>query len=153
MKGTFGRIFRRGAENERHGASIRAIWLFAHHWHCGWIMGRLLGATLLGAFSVSLLSYQLVRGHSSCLSEGSCLETPLLSSNWSIPADRKVVDKELIIGSALFGVGFGLSGMRPGPAMFWAALGDYNMIFYHWPAFVIGAKAAQLYKDRKEKLE
>jgi uncharacterized membrane protein YedE/YeeE len=41
---------------------------------------------------------------------------PRLSSKWSIPTGRNV-DIKLVIGSILFGLGWGATGMCPGPAI------------------------------------
>ncbi len=39
---------------------------------------------------------------------------PLFASSFSLPEARQI-DKKLIIGSVLFGVGWGLAGLCPGP--------------------------------------
>jgi uncharacterized membrane protein YedE/YeeE len=41
---------------------------------------------------------------------------PLLVENFSLPTS-KVIDGRLLLGSALFGVGWGLGGFCPGPAL------------------------------------
>lgn len=47
-------------------------------------------------------------------------EKPLLTEKWSLP-DRNDIDMRLLAGAALFGVGWGLAGFCPGPAL--AAIG------------------------------
>jgi len=41
---------------------------------------------------------------------------PVFSKQFFIP-ERKVIDKNLVIGAALFGAGWGLTGICPGPAI------------------------------------
>ncbi len=41
---------------------------------------------------------------------------PILAKNF-ISIDNKNIDKKLLIGSGLFGVGWGLAGLCPGPAI------------------------------------
>ena len=43
-------------------------------------------------------------------------EKPIFSSSFSI-TNKKEIDKELIFGSILFGAGWGLVGLCPGPAI------------------------------------
>ena len=63
------------------------------------------------------------------------MERPLLDLQFHLPATQ-VLDKRLIGGSALFGVGWGLVGLCPGPAV--ASLGTALV-----PAAVfVGAMAA-----------
>lgn len=41
---------------------------------------------------------------------------PLLVDNFTLP-DKTHIDKKLIIGASLFGLGWGLAGLCPGPAI------------------------------------
>lgn len=68
---------------------------------------------MLGALGVHLISYPLIRKRKS----------PLLETKWHIPT-RKDVTTRLVLGSALFGVGWGLAGFCPGPALTSLASGD-----------------------------
>ncbi|MFK8011809.1 MAG: DUF6691 family protein [Marinicellaceae bacterium] len=43
------------------------------------------------------------------------LDKPILTNNFEVPQSR-IIDKKLFIGSAIFGIGWGLSGYCPGPA-------------------------------------
>ena len=61
---------------------------------------------MIGAISIHLVTYQLIMRRRS----------PLLSSTWHIP-DKKEITPALIVGSILFGIGWGLGGYCPGPAV------------------------------------
>lgn len=61
---------------------------------------------MLGAIPVHALSYYLMKKR----------PTPLLDTQWHLPKNKKI-SKSLLIGSALFGVGWGLAGYCPGPAL------------------------------------
>jgi len=62
---------------------------------------------------------------------------PLLGGSFSVPT-RSDLDARLIIGSALFGVGWGLAGICPGPAF---AVVGYAVpdLFYFLGAMIAGA--------------
>jgi uncharacterized membrane protein YedE/YeeE len=64
--------------------------------------------------------------------------TPLLDNKLHVPT-KKELDKRLIIGSAIFGIGWGVAGICPGPAL--ASVGGFSMgamIFV--VCYFIGAK-------------
>ena len=50
---------------------------------------------------------------------------PLLQARFSIPESR-VVDRPLLLGAALFGIGWGLVGFCPGPALAGLVLGAWQ---------------------------
>lgn len=61
---------------------------------------------MLGAISVHFVAYRIAKHR----------ESPLLWTQWHVPT-KKELTPQLIIGSALFGIGWGLAGYCPGPAM------------------------------------
>jgi uncharacterized protein len=61
---------------------------------------------MAGAVVVTLIGYRLVLRRS----------RPLLAERFYLPT-AKDVDARLLVGAALFGVGWGLSGFCPGPAV------------------------------------
>lgn len=94
-----------------------------------------------GALSISMISYQFVKGIG-FVKNDNALEKPLAADKFCIPTS-KVIDWHLILGSALFGVGWGLSMMCPGPALFSATLGDKGMLYKWGPAYLVGSLVAQ----------
>jgi uncharacterized membrane protein YedE/YeeE len=73
-----------------------------------------------------------------------------------LPDSRRRIDGELLLGAALFGVGWGLAGYCPGPALYWAGRGDAGLLRSWWPAFWAGSYSASRIKacraSRKQKL-
>lgn len=74
---------------------------------------------MLGALGVHLISYPLIRKRKS----------PLLETKWHIPT-RQDVTTRLVLGSALFGIGWGLAGFCPGPALTSLASGDVKSLLF-----------------------
>jgi len=73
------------------------------------VLGRwdpTLAFVMMGAMGTHALLFRLVTRRSK----------PILVPRFSIPA-RRDLDRSLLLGSALFGVGWGLSGYCPGPAL------------------------------------
>ena len=62
-------------------------------------------------------------------------EKPIFSSSFSI-SNKKEIDKKLIIGSILFGAGWGLVGLCPGPAIASIALLNMSSVTFVIAMFV-----------------
>lgn len=71
-----------------------------------------------GAFTVALAAYQLFPRFR---------RTPLLTG--SFEAHTAQMSRDTFIGSALFGVGWGLSGVCPGPAIAGLGAGNLQMLW------------------------
>jgi len=71
-----------------------------------------LALVLTSAFVPSALGYFLVRR----------MRRPLLADSFCIPENR-LVEGRLVVGAALFGIGWGLVGVCPGPAVAGLAFG------------------------------
>lgn len=79
-----------------------------------------LALVMAGALLPSALAYRLVRRRG----------TPLLAARLHIP-ERGPVDRRLVIGAALFGIGWGLAGICPGPAIVLLATAQpYALVFF-----------------------
>ncbi len=80
-----------------------------------------------------------------------------LSRNWKaslmgrviILSDLKTIDVKLILGSALFGIGWGLSGFCPGPAIVSLATGEFKSIIF-MIAMIAGMGCESLYQRYRQ---
>ena len=79
---------------------------------------RLMGV-MIGAISVHAITYRLIISRTS----------PLLDSKFYVPT-KKEIDKKLIIGAALFGLGWGWAGICPGPGIVSLVSGETNFIVF-----------------------
>ena len=70
------------------------------------------------------------------------LAKPVLAEDFSLPAKTRI-DRPRITGSAIFGVGWGLAGFCPGPALLALALGLMPVVL-----FVSAMIAGMLVHDR-----
>ena len=67
-----------------------------------------------GAVLVYLATFRWISGRSA----------PVLGTSFALPRSRRV-DRSLVLGSALFGVGWGLAGFCPGPAL--VSMGSFGI--------------------------
>ncbi len=89
-----------------------------------------------GAVSVSALGYLASRR----------LAHPVLDATFQIPRNRRI-DTPLILGSAIFGIGWGVSGFCPGPAVAALSTGSLPVLVFV-TAMVLGM-AASVALDRR----
>ncbi|HET9236360.1 MAG TPA: DUF6691 family protein [Oligoflexus sp.] len=61
---------------------------------------------MVGAIGVHMVSYRIIRRRHS----------PLLSRAWHVP-EKKEITPALVSGAVIFGIGWGLAGFCPGPAV------------------------------------
>jgi uncharacterized membrane protein YedE/YeeE len=103
-----------------------------------------LAIVMIGGCLVSWISYQFVKpfGLYPCYYAREC---PLLVHKFSVPTNA-VVDSYLVVGALCFGIGWGVAGLCPGPALFLAATGTQPVIFCWWPAFLVGSLVAERIK-------
>lgn len=69
-----------------------------------------------GALIPSAISYAVVRR----------MKRPLLADEFRIPRNRNL-EPQLLLGATIFGVGWGLVGLCPGPAIAGLALGNWQL--------------------------
>ena len=85
-----------------------------------------------GGLLVSMASYQFVRGYALFDTSRLALSCPLsqkkTTGKFSVPTN-KIVDANLVLGAAVFGIGWGIGGLCPGPAIAkaiaWISLGTW----------------------------
>jgi uncharacterized membrane protein YedE/YeeE len=78
-----------------------------------------LAVVMAGALAVSLPAFQWARRH----------PQPLLDVRFFLP-ERTRIDADLVLGSALFGVGWGIAGICPGPALAGLASGLPQLLMF-----------------------
>ena len=84
-----------------------------------------LAFVMIGALIISSPLFHLLKNK----------EKPIFSSSFSI-SNKKEIDKKLIIGSILFGAGWGLVGLCPGPAITSIALLNMSSVTFVIAMFV-----------------
>ncbi|MFW6357724.1 MAG: DUF6691 family protein [Chroococcales cyanobacterium] len=84
-----------------------------------------------GAVTVTVIAFRWVLG----------LPHPIFASKFHLPT-KKDVDNALVIGAAIFGIGWGICGYCPGPGITALVLGDWNPVLF-FVAFIIGSLASQ----------
>lgn len=72
---------------------------------------------------------------------------PVLATHFQLPT-RRDIDARLIVGAALFGVGWGLGGFCPGPAFTAMGLAAAGTLVF-LPAMIAGMWAARLLAERR----
>ena len=97
-----------------------------------------LGFVFAGALAVSAAGYAFSRR----------LQRPALGEGFALPAEPKI-DAPLVAGSALFGIGWGMVGLCPGPAISGLALG-VSSIFVFTAAMLAGMAAYELWRRQSQ---
>jgi uncharacterized membrane protein YedE/YeeE len=104
-----------------------------------------------GGVIVSFISYQFLEKHR-VFGNTKPIEHPICLSKdceFGIP-NTTVIDRNLLLGSILFGVGWGVGGICPGPALFLAAAGVPGILMAWLPSFLAGSFLAHEYKTHME---
>lgn len=91
-----------------------------------------------GALLVTSLAFPLILRRS----------RPVLAQKFHLPAAR-AVDRKLVIGAALFGIGWGLGGFCPGPAFVGLAMGSRSALLFV-VAMLLGMALHRSYQDLRQ---
>lgn len=91
---------------------------------------------MIGAISVHALTYRLIMKRTS----------PILDVQFHVPK-KTVISKKLILGAALFGLGWGWAGICPGPAIVALASGKTKIIVFV-SSMMLGIKVFQWLEPR-----
>lgn len=92
---------------------------------------------MAGAILAALLPFQWAKNQS----------RSLLGQTMQLP-DKTQIDRPLIVGSLLFGIGWGLAGICPGPAIVLLGLKQINAIYFVL-AMLAGMWIFQILQKRK----
>lgn len=74
---------------------------------------------MIGAIAVHMITFRLITKRNS----------PLLDTQFHLPS-KKELDKKLIAGSIIFGLGWGWAGICPGPGIVNLASGDLRIYLF-----------------------
>ena len=94
-------------------AKVLAFLDIAGHWDPS------LALVMGGAIPVSAIGFYLTRHRTA----------PLFSTSFQVPTNRKL-DKRLVLGALGFGVGWGLAGFCPGPALVALGTGSLKAVVF-----------------------
>ena len=86
-----------------------------------------------GAVTVTVIAFRFVLR----------LPRPIFNSKFYLPT-RKDIDLPLILGTAIFGIGWGIAGYCPGPGITALVLGTSNPVLFVI-AFIVGSLIYQWY--------
>jgi uncharacterized protein len=86
-----------------------------------------------GAVGATLIAFRFVLA----------LPKPLFGNSFVVPTTQ-LIDRPLLLGSAIFGVGWGLAGYCPGPALVGLAAG-FPEAWYFVPAMIVGGLLQKLF--------
>ena len=89
-----------------------------------------------GAIAIALPGFKLLRGR----------DEPLFAERFGWP-EKVSLDKRLIGGAAIFGIGWGLGGFCPGPALTALPLAASGTLFFV-PTMLIGIVLAKVVANR-----
>ena len=97
-----------------------------------------LALVMAGAIAVGLVAFHVVRNRT----------VSLLGAKMRLPTSRHL-DRRLVLGSLVFGIGWGIGGFCPGPGMVSLAMGEAKALVFV-VAMLIGMGIFELFERRKQ---
>jgi uncharacterized membrane protein YedE/YeeE len=97
-----------------------------------------LALVMVGAIAVGLVAFHVARTRT----------TSLLGAAMELPISRQI-DRRLVLGSVLFGVGWGIVGFCPGPAIVALGMGQVKAVVFV-VAMLFGMGIFELFERRKQ---
>ncbi|MDE0757055.1 MAG: YeeE/YedE family protein [Pseudomonadales bacterium] len=79
-----------------------------------------LAFVMMGGLAVTIVTFQLVIPN---------MQKPVLAELFVLP-ETNILDGKLVLGACLFGIGWGLSGLCPGPAIAGLAYFDWHIVLF-----------------------
>ena len=98
-----------------------------------------------GAVVVAFVGYRLVLRRERPIAAEWHRDHPVAASRFDLP-QHESIDVQLITGAAIFGLGWGMSGFCPGPAITALGLGAAGTLAF-LPAMIAGMWAARLLRQ------
>jgi uncharacterized membrane protein YedE/YeeE len=95
-----------------------------------------LGLVMAAAFIVAFIGYRIVFRR----------PAPIFGPKYHVPSGGEI-DRSLVIGSAVFGIGWGISGFCPGGALPAIGTADLRVLTFV-AALVVGMTAVRAFKQR-----
>jgi uncharacterized membrane protein YedE/YeeE len=96
-----------------------------------------LAFVMAGAVAVSAIAFAVARGRA----------VSFLGAEMRLPSARHI-DRRLVLGSALFGIGWGAAGFCPGPALVALGMGEPKALVFV-AAMLVGMGAFEFFERRK----
>ncbi|MFQ3231860.1 DUF6691 family protein [Reinekea sp.] len=98
-----------------------------------------LGLVMLGGLTIMIIANLI----------GRKMNRPLYAEYWRLPT-REKLDSQLLIGSGIFGIGWGIGGFCPGPALTAIAYSNSTLLL-GVAAYLVGVTMASLIRSSMQR--